>query len=140
VIAGTRRIEGRLHLHTWFRYADGASALRRYWASGTPVYPVRRVELVYAERRDVLYLRPDPPVPYRVERLATRSSAFVYLDSRRGFPSAVGLELQDVRGGDHDIVAAAPPGLLRLPCRVADAEEPRPLGELLQQALEQVGR
>jgi hypothetical protein len=135
VIAGTRRIDGRLHLHTWFRYADAAAALRRYWAAGTPVHPVRRVEPIYAERRDVLYLRPKPPLPYRVERLATRSSAFAYLDARRGFPSVIGLELQDVRRGGHDILAAAPPGLLRLPCLAGDAETPQPLRDLLGHAL-----
>jgi hypothetical protein len=96
-LAGTRRIDGRLHLHTWFRLDDPWSAMRRFWSLGTLEHPLRRVRPSYSAGRDVLYLHPDPGTSYRVTRLAPRISLFAYLDARVGYPAVVGFELQDAR-------------------------------------------
>jgi hypothetical protein len=96
-LAGTRRIDGQLHLHTWFRLDDPWAALRRYWAHGTRQHPLRRVRPTYVPGRDVLYLHPDPSVPYRATKLAPSLSLFAYLDARVGYPALVGFEFQDTR-------------------------------------------
>jgi hypothetical protein len=96
-LAGTRRIDGQLHLHTWFLLDDAWAAFRRYWAHGTLEHPRRRLCPAYSVARDVLYLHPDPHVPYRVTRLAQRLSLFAYLDARVGYPAVVGFEFQDVQ-------------------------------------------
>jgi hypothetical protein len=96
-LAGTRRIDGELHLHTWFRLDDQWGAFRRYWSQGTREHPLGRVRPHYSDARDVLYLQPDPHVPSRVPRLAPRVSLFAYLDARVGYPALVGFEFQDAR-------------------------------------------
>ena len=136
VIAGTRRSGGRLHLHTWFRYADGSEAVRRYWESGRAVHPVRVLRSRYTPARDVLTLRPDPPVPYRVTRVLARPPLFAYLDARLGFPAVVGFEVQDARRHAHELAnATGPAGILELPCRVDDGAEPAPLSAWLARLL-----
>lgn len=120
LIAGTRRADGhQLRLHTWFRYADPEGALHRYWQTGTAIHPVRQFAVTYAQQRDVLYLRPEPHLSYRVLRVATRPPVYAYLSADLGFPSLVGLEVQDARRHAGDIVSALPAGLVRMPCRVA---------------------
>jgi hypothetical protein len=96
-VAGTRRVDGELHLHTWFRLDDPWATFRRYWAHGTLEHPLRRLRPAYSAERDVLYLHPDPHVPYRVARLVRQISLFAYIDARVGYPAVVGFELQDVR-------------------------------------------
>jgi hypothetical protein len=96
-LAGTRRIDGRLHLHTWFRLDDPWAAFRRYWAYGSRQHPLRRVRSSYLPGRDVLYLHPDPHVPYRTTKLAPGVSLFAYLDATVGYPALIGFEFQDTR-------------------------------------------
>jgi hypothetical protein len=136
VIAGTRRVGQVLRLHTWFRYAERDGVLRRYWETGRAVHPVRTLRSAYAPGRDVLTLRPDPPAPYRVVRVLARPSMFAYLDARLGFPAVVGFEVQDARAHVEELTAAAAPaGLLELPCLVDGAAEPAPLRTWLARLL-----
>ena len=94
-LAGTRRIGDHLHLHTWFLLDQPWPTLRRFWSQGTRQYPQRHLQPLYVPERDVLYLHPDPHIPYRATRIVTDASVFGYLNAGVGFPSLVGFEIQD---------------------------------------------
>jgi hypothetical protein len=137
-LAGTRRVGGRLCLHTWFRLADPWSTLRRLWARATLEHPRRRLRPLYVASRDVLYLHPEPHVPYAATRLAAEASVFGYLDARVGFASLVGLEIQDVRRQGHLLTEAAEiAGILASSWLVAD-QGPVELGTYLNGFLDPV--
>jgi hypothetical protein len=108
VIAGTRRWEKGLRLHTWFRAADPAGLLRRYRVEARRLHPVREFTLAFSPRVRTLYLRPVEQVGYRVERCGDHPSVQAYV-ADSGLPTLVGLELQDA-----GTVLRAPPRELRL--------------------------
>lgn len=129
-VAGTRRINGELNLHTWFRLDRPDVALRRYWVGALLVYPVRRFRPVYVARRDVLYLHPAPDVAYRVDRLADEAGVLAYV-AGEPLPSLVGIELQDARVRDLDSPGPGLANLLRTPCELVGQSGARPLGDRL---------
>ncbi len=135
IVAGTRRVDGELRLHTWFRIEEPQEALGRYLRQGTRLFPVLAARVVYQPRIDVLYLEPEPAVSYRVLRLSPDVPAYAYLSHAAGFPSLTGLEFQDVRRRGRALVDhPALSSLMKTRCR--DEGREATLGEHLAELLD----
>jgi hypothetical protein len=131
VVAGTRRVDGELRLHTWFVMADSAAALQRYRTRGHRLFPPLAVRPVYRPRTDVLYLHPVPDVPYRADRLSPALSVFGYFREGPDFPSLVGFEIQDARAyGPRLLEEPGLASLMATPCTIGN--ETAPLGAQLR--------
>lgn len=118
IVAGTRRIGSKLHLHTWFRMAEPHEALARYLRRGHRVFPPLALQAAYRERTDILYLHPSPHVSYRAVRLTPDVPIYGYLGDALGYPSLAGFEIQDAR--EHGRRLAEDPDLVPLTATICE--------------------
>jgi hypothetical protein len=139
VEVGTRRVNGRMRVQTWYQIAHPLPLFEGYWAGATRFWPPARGLRVHDDPgRDVLVLTPDPVERWDGHWLPAPTGLLLLERQEIPVPIWIGMEIHEFRTAWTALAAHRPfRGLLASPVRI-DGGAVAPLVDQLTQLAAQV--
>jgi hypothetical protein len=139
VEVGTRRVDGRMRIQTWYRIVHPLPLFDGYWQGAVRCWPPARALRAHDDRvRDVLILSPDPAEPWDGHWLPG-PTGFLLLE-RAGLPVPIwiGMEIHEFRAAWRQLAAHPPFAVLMASDVTIDGGQAAPLADQLRALAETI--
>jgi hypothetical protein len=106
---GTRRVNGRMRVQTWYRIVYPLPLIESYWAEAVRFWPpARQLRSLDDRDRDILLLMPDPPEEWDGHWLPAPTGALLLERSHMPIPLWIGIEIHEFRTAWGELSAHPP--------------------------------
>ncbi len=137
VEVGTRRVDGRMRIQTWYRIVHPLPLFDGYWQGAVRCWPPVRALRAHDDRaRDVLLLTPDPPEPWDGHWLPGPTGLLLLERAGLPVPIWIGMEIHEFRVAWRQLVAHPPFAGLMASEVTIDGGPPASLANYLQALVE----